>query len=365
MYNLASGSFVKCASIRDQACKEFFYGQDGRTERRFGKMEGIIAGITSEVLRTGVLPRIESEDHLKLLIFVILLHNRTLYAAEMMNELFDKGLKRLVSLESPELANELRHVKAELRNPASWILSMTENGLPLTADLWCKLAINDSGLPFITSDNPVAFYNQFLEGHNAFGSATGLGCKGLQVFLPLSPRHLLVYYDGSVYKVGDKSKRTIGVARQSDVHALNLLQCANANTNIYFDGSISREQATEMIREASKYRRKKKAHVCGSIEPRNTPQGLVHVSVCYQEDIKCNLKPTFISIVRRSRTYSAGDRLRHVRDEEWPRLSAEFRARAEMGQFREDQFAQFLQLKPGSYGDRARSVMKCLKNLAV
>lgn len=159
IFNIASGKFIQCGSLRDQAYRDFFYGKDGRVERVFAKLEGIVAGIVSDILRTSTLPAIQSEEHLQLLIFTLFLHHRTLYAAEAMNELFDKTVKWDFSKEHPEMEDALRQFAIELRNPVSWTLSMMENGLPLASDLHCKLLVNCTKVPLVTSDNPAMFYN--------------------------------------------------------------------------------------------------------------------------------------------------------------------------------------------------------------
>ncbi len=86
----------------------------------------------------------------------------------------------------------------------------------------------------ITSDNPVFKYNQYLEGARGHGT-TGMGLTGLQIFLPLSPKHVLVMYDKDVYDYVKKQLPT-----EADVAVLNGLQVISANNNLYFnDGNES------------------------------------------------------------------------------------------------------------------------------
>ncbi|MNF88215.1 hypothetical protein D3C81_1520250 [compost metagenome] len=65
-------------------------------------------------------------------------------------------------------------------------------------------------------------------------SAIGLSCKGLQIFLPISPTILLHYYDPECYKTGDRKSRAVQITEQRDMDSLNLLQFVNASENIYF-----------------------------------------------------------------------------------------------------------------------------------
>lgn len=203
-----------------------------------------------------------------------------------------------------------------------------------------------------------------METRKAFGSGTGLACKGLQVFLPLSPKHLLHYYDGDVYRVGDKRQRVIFVKDDEDIHALNVLQCASAHANIYFDGSIAERDLRKAVQAAYRFRPKAMAHVCAYPQPSHVRDNLVSASVCYTENIKCNLGLSFISVVKRARSYSVGDRVKHVRDETVFELDREFRNLMSRGIVQDGQFGYFLATKDGPYGNRARSIMSCFRNLA-
>jgi hypothetical protein len=173
-----------------------------------------------------------------------------------------------------------------------------------------------------------------------------------------------MYYDGGVYKVGGKSERALSVKRIEDVRALNVLQCASAYANIYFDSSVTEQGVRESAHAAHKFRPKTKAEVCECPKASDVRSDLGPASVCYREDIKCNLGLSFITTVRRARGYSAGNKLKHVRDEGVFDLNREFRELVRRGIWREDQFAQFLMSKPGAHGDRARSIMNCLRDLA-
>ncbi|WP_461622080.1 DUF4238 domain-containing protein, partial [Bradyrhizobium sp. 23AC] len=76
---------------------------------------------------------------------------------------------------------------------------------------------------FITSDHPVVFYNQYAE-HRTIRSNTGLASKGLQIFYPISPYHIIILYDEAIYKIGAKKSTSVDVTSVSDVQQLNDLQ---------------------------------------------------------------------------------------------------------------------------------------------
>ena len=90
------------------------------------------------------------------------------------------------------------------------------------------LVLTQTKSTFITSDNPVVKYNQYYEKVRNFGT-TGIGQKGLQVFLPFSPSHLLVLYDSNIYDQVKSHKLS-----ESDIDSINAFQILFANTNVYF-----------------------------------------------------------------------------------------------------------------------------------
>ena len=97
-----------------------------------------------------------------------------------------------------------------------------------------KVLVNRTDVEFITSDNPVVIYNQCFEGADASnGGNGGLANTGLQIFLPLSAGHLLVFYDKKVYKIGRKKSGYCEVSTKDDIRQFNDLQYLNCVENLY------------------------------------------------------------------------------------------------------------------------------------
>lgn len=93
------------------------------------------------------------------------------------------------------------------------------------SDLKMKLVINQTSIPFISSDYPVFRYNEFLIGHGIL--SFGYGSPGLQIIFPISPRIALIYYDPEIYNVGKKQDKTVFASKQ-DVETFNLMQVHKA-----------------------------------------------------------------------------------------------------------------------------------------
>ncbi len=121
-------------------------------------------------------------------------------------------------------------------SPAEAIRLTLSTG-PLMADSLQDLAVTlispCPGATFATSDNPAFRYNSYCEGTGDFG-VTGAQCRGLQVFLPISPTLLLYLFDAGVYKLARANPAHFVAATAEDMEQLNRLQLVSAHENVYF-----------------------------------------------------------------------------------------------------------------------------------
>ncbi|MDA3821326.1 MAG: DUF4238 domain-containing protein, partial [Bacteroidales bacterium] len=149
------------------------------------------------------------------------------------NEMIDTTL-RTIFKHDEKYKNNLDEVNFEITEPAAFNLVNIEPAIKVTLDLCCKLIINKSNIPFITSNHPVVRYNQFLEKRKFPGGKSGLASKGLQIFYPISPWLTVIFYDCKVYKCGYKRRAIIETTNKTDIDSLNLLQALNCDDIIYF-----------------------------------------------------------------------------------------------------------------------------------
>jgi hypothetical protein len=122
----------------------------------------------------------------------------------------------------------------------------------------CKILVNLSTLPFITSDAPVVFYNQLMEKANNYVGATGFVAKGLQIFYPIHPRLMICLYDPQVYDFGKGCENCAGTESVEAINQLNALQFINCQSQLFFDDSISEEYIHKLNKEYYSYRGTKK-----------------------------------------------------------------------------------------------------------
>lgn len=101
------------------------------------------------------------------------------------------------------------------------------------SDLELVIFRNRTSFPFIFSDSPVVYTNPALSDFNCSKFANEN--VGLQIFYPLNPEFLVLFYDSSVYKLGDPSSLVIDINDDNDISQINKLQLHEAENSIYFD----------------------------------------------------------------------------------------------------------------------------------
>lgn len=120
-----------------------------------------------------------------------------------------------------------------LNKPGMFALGSQAQLINTCIDLEYKILINKTSIPFITSNNPAAIYDQFME---RMGNQTyALGSRGLQIYLPLTPALGLMYYDPKCYKLGDRKKTYVEIVQDKDINELNKLTASNAENIIYYE----------------------------------------------------------------------------------------------------------------------------------
>ncbi|MGB6017766.1 MAG: DUF4238 domain-containing protein, partial [Nodosilinea sp.] len=207
-------------SLKDQAQKDYFYGRDLIIENAFHEQENIASEIFRRITEDGFIPLLNSPEHYQLLEFLIFLRERTLCVVNQSKKSADKFIEIIASKNTDVLEDISEEDFSSLRLTLD-ALNMAAISLPLAFDLSYKIFVNEANIPFITSDHPVVFYNQFLEERKKGYGHIGIACKGLQIFLPISPRHLIIFFDQGIYKVGSKKNKSIVLRQDSDIEALN------------------------------------------------------------------------------------------------------------------------------------------------
>ncbi|ADB42934.1 DUF4238 domain-containing protein [Spirosoma linguale] len=174
----------------------------------------------------------------------------------------------------------------------------------VTSDLKCKLLINRTTTPFIISDNPAVKYNQFLENKNWSGAVTAYGSKGLQIFIPISPKHLIILYDSWSYKIGTKTNHVVEIKNDSDVDQINILQFLNCDKLIFFK-NMEQQKLHYYKTRSNKY---EKANIVvvkefGVIDDRGSVKPNEALIMSYITSCRTNMSLDFIKQTKQSKQY--------------------------------------------------------------
>ncbi len=343
IYNLPSHKYIKEGSLRNQAYENYFYGKKGhQIENALGALEGRVSILISEIVKNNAQLLMGSPEYQAVLSFVIILRFRTLYAADEQNEMLDKMIKKVFAHDT-RVAPHLKAFEAKFKDPGIAALSQVGITLPLAFDLGTRILTNNSGFPLITSDNPAIFYNQLLEKKKIMTfSGTGIASKGLQIFFPLDPKHLLLFYDRDVYKIGSARKETADYSSIKDTRCLNRLQILNCGENIYFEPSTQEDYIRSLAASCEPHRSKSKARVEEYLQGKGEDgkyHSIIHVS---KKDIKANLELSFVRILKKARHYDFGDSVFHVRNPYIVRLHDDFMELVEAGKYAPADFNKYL-----------------------
>jgi hypothetical protein len=348
VFNIPTGRYISGASLGKQAYADYFYGKDRDIEDALGAMEGQAARIIAGVQQDRRMPEVTTKEYKRLLEFILYLRLRTTYAAECISELTEKFGKAIHSRfeASTEL---LDNIKNEWSYPSQVCLAAIPEHVLLAEDLACRLLINATHMSFVTSDNPVVFYNQLMEKKKAPGSCAAISWKGLQIFVPLTEQHYLAYYDPVVYDMGASGPIEITLSEPNDVMALNKLQFINANENIYCSDHFEEHKLRTLHRKSMPQARSETVTVREYPEMDNPNRSLLHL---FSEDIRCGLHLSFCRIRKELRQFSLGNKAFHPRNKSLSRLLSEFRELVRKGEYQQHELHRFLKQRTSAIDDQ-------------
>ena len=314
VFNPDKEFYKRDCPLKDQAQENYFYGENGEIEKSLSNIESKVAPILLSIVRDIKAPSIDTEDYGDLLIFTLLLGGRTRFVAERSNEVLNKLFQELAIVGDKPSVKE-KNIRIKHKRPAVEILRATVKALKGADDLKMKLVVNKTKIKFITSDNPVVKYNQYLEMRNHPGGHTGLLNKGLQIFFPLSPDLMIHYYDDWAYKVGDRKKLFVSVEDESDISQLNFLQIVNCYKSTFSTNSTNEHYLLQLSQKAKKLR-KLEYHNLTEVE-RSTDHEQTERIVFAQHNVerKIKLSLSFIKQPKIAKRHVLSNHVVQVRDE--------------------------------------------------
>lgn len=240
LFNIETKKFIPYAKISKQASKPYYYGSDLRVENWLGKNETIFGRLIKKFGRGEMIDRFNAqtsifknstytltEEFTSLLYFITVTDFRNPIRKKQMEGMYDK-----YTIKFKDNKKFLEQINQAKEHSTVFPLFFVERITQLMADLHYKIIINNTAIPFITSDYPVAIYNQWMVSRLKRNGG-GYGSIGFQCFVPISDRCCIVVYDVDAYNVGKLDQSVFYLGVQSDVNKLNLLQYLNSYANMY------------------------------------------------------------------------------------------------------------------------------------
>jgi len=290
--NLRTEQFYRDGSLKDQCYGRKLHGDTDELEDILGDLEGVVAPTVSTILERNQLPQPGSIEMQKLMFFTALQTSRTPTNAGSMAEGFNKMLA-LANI-SEDFTDD--YGQAPFFQLKEAVRMSIETSLAVSnywSDLSLHLIVNTGRPLFVTSDNPCVVYNQYYEHLKGRGT-TGAIKKGLMIFVPLSPTHLILLYDGEVYKVGNKREGITYLDDPNELVTLNTLQVVNADTVFLFSDWNDVAQLKAVLQRARKYRRPELSNAVEFVSDNN----LGSLFQIYATPLNIHLKLSFLDLRR-------------------------------------------------------------------
>lgn len=249
IFYLKTGRSIAGASLAAQCYEDYFYGVDPQLENAFMEAEGKVSAVLGN-LEPERLGSIDADGLYQLRQFLHYQSLRTTGAAEATNDFADMMIKAVATQTPDGPPPDLDKVRIKLKGAQFQALYTAATTTPLLLDLAVKFIMRAGPPGFILGDNPAVVCNQWAENHPKFKTYGGLSARaarGIQMFLPLSPKVCLAVYDPVVYAVGNEASR-VRIIGEGDVHLLNRLQILSAMNCTYYHSEWSTLADLEQLR---------------------------------------------------------------------------------------------------------------------
>jgi hypothetical protein len=322
IFNVDSRFYKTNCPLKNQGQESYFYGDDGIIEDSLGKLESASAPLINRIISNYTMPKWGSEENQNLFLFSMFLSYRTKNAVEQLNEVVDKMFQEIKQYDKLFDDPKYNDLHFRLKSPAAFSLGIASKEIFRAYDLGLKLVVNKSDKKFITSDHPAVLYNQFLEERKYLGGHLGMFTKGLQMFFPISPEVMIVYFDKWVYKVGNKKDIVVYTQNSSDIDQLNYLQVVNCTEMIYTNNSVKEFELTQFADRAKSLRTQDKTKLYEINSRYTDSEGLEHIQYTqHGDDRKIKLNLSFIKQTKVAKSHKLSDYVVQLRDERLRHLS--------------------------------------------
>jgi hypothetical protein len=317
VYNVSNQKYIIKAPIRTQGSKAFFYGSDGRIEDALSLVEDDQAKVLKRIIIDSQLPLKKTRDHSTLTEFVVITNQRNPISHNIIKNHITQFERKLSEETS---GNNVDSLISQITDEEIVRMSLSNfahhsEGIK---DLDYKLLCNRTSIPFITSDNPILKYNQFLESKKWPYGKTGYAQVGLQMLIPISSQLLILFYDPGIYKVGCKKQKVVNITNTVEINQINLLHFINCFSTIFFD-QVNETYIRELHNKAMKYNRANRGFIeehylfyeGENIESMATKKK--DLIITGATECKISLNISCIKIHSKGKAYQFDGRIAHIR----------------------------------------------------
>lgn len=252
VFDMQSKFFKSDAKLKTQGSKPYFYGKDGNIEDALSELENIYAKVLKDIITTAKVPNKNSLERYLLFQFSVLMSIRNPILPRNIDDSF-KAMSEILKSKGPCDLGMLKSLETNREESLKMGFQNIFLYTNFCLDLEIKLFRNRTNVPFIISDNPIVKYNQYLEKRKHPGGNTGYGSLGLQIFVPIDPKMILVFYDSWAYKIGSRKQAIIELDDPNDIFQLNLLQFVNCDKIVFFNHEMQEIQIQKLFQTSEKY----------------------------------------------------------------------------------------------------------------
>lgn len=246
VYNFKNKRLVKSSNLYNQCQKDFFYDNDNVIEKNLSVIEKDVSELLKKIIKDKSLSVLSNEELYNILFFVVLQNSRTEVSCDKISQLGHAFFDKVLS--DKELRIGKGHI---LAMKYTWMLTY------ISSDLKLALLINETQIPFITSDHPVSMTNPIFDKINSRSlGGTGYAKKGLIIAFPISSKLCLIYYDDNSYFFG-RGESDIVIKNINNIRSINKLSASSCNENFYFDPMLSDDVIMNIVSESTWKKNKK------------------------------------------------------------------------------------------------------------
>lgn len=232
-----NGRIIDSASIKGQCSKRKYYDRIDGLDDLLRILETQASKWIAKVIEDGHASRLSNQGLYEAFLCFLTTQMYRTPQADTLGEAFHTGLHTVLegdSIETGSQAEEILQTKLDHVDFASMAVTM----YPVIFDLRLCHVRCGRGSEFITSDNPVILMNKAGEqGRVDFN--TSLAASGLIIVYPISPKDVILLYDGGTYQTLTRGSEKVVWVNDEIVERFNQMQVNNARDAVFFQSKQS------------------------------------------------------------------------------------------------------------------------------